>query len=189
MTSTASGGGLGQEIYTGAADFGVAWALIGAITGTIIGIIMIIGGIYVLMHRNDYTPVQGKVTLINGSATGQCQSSLIHASNGSSSNDTTVFNCLVTVQFSYKGEDRKADISYSGNKGFYVGQVTTVYVRTNDPEDVSLNGSIPGWVSAITISFGLVIAIGGWFWYWASKRWKFVAAAEGASGAWHIIRG
>jgi len=170
---------LGDEIYSGAASFGIAWALIGAIFATIIGIGMIVGGIYILIHKDKLIDIQATITQINGGS-GPC----------SKITDNPIqYSCSITLEYKYNGITYTGVQNYTGNANYYIGEVITIRINPNNPNDISLNNPIPKWIGWILIVFALLIIIGSWFWYWASRKWKFVAAAEGVGGALNIISG
>jgi len=50
---------LGSKIYSGAAEFGKINAIFGAIIGSLIGLGLIIGGIYLLIKRPDIQTTDG----------------------------------------------------------------------------------------------------------------------------------
>lgn len=177
-TSSTEKPGVGEEIYSGAASFGVFWALLGAVMATIVGIILIIAGIYILASKSDRNSASATVVAINGQTNGSCQKT---------QDNPVQYQCTVSVK--YDGWKDPIDINYSGNNSYYVGEKLTIYVKKNDPSDATLNPPVPKWFGIIAIVVGLIIPAVAWFWYWASRRWKFIAAAEGASGAFKIISG
>ncbi len=167
---------IGEELYDSTASFGRFWALLSAIIGTLIGVVLIIGGIYLLVKKQDRDAIEGKIIKINGSETGQCQNS-------------DVLTCILTIQYAYNGQNYVSDIDYNGKTMYFAGQTATVYVLQTDPHSATVEQPVPKWMGGVLLGFGLLIALGGWFWYWASTKWKVVAAAEGAGGLLKVVSG
>lgn len=162
--------GLGDEIYSGAASFGVLYSLIGAIAGTIIGIIMIGVAIYMLTRKVEYNIVEGTILTV--------------ACRPVQNNDQT---CNINIVYKYKDKDENKFINYTGKTMYSANQKVSLYINTEDSNDISLNGPAPKWVGILVGVIGLFIILSGWFWYWASKNYKFVGAAAGVGGFINII--
>lgn len=176
------GEGLGSEIYSGAASFGQVWALIGAIFATIICLVCLFAGGWMII-RKPWEKTSGIITSINGSTTGTCDST-------TEPNQSPLYSCNVSLSYSFNGVNYTSNIYYSGSTKHYVGEQVVVYVKSDsDPTNVSLDQDPPKSVGVIVIVMGLLAAALGWFWYWASRKYKFVAAAEGVAGAASLIRG
>jgi hypothetical protein len=167
--------GIGSEIYTGAADFGRVWAMFTAIFATIIGVVMIAAGVFILLKK-PWPSVAGTITAIDGSPTGICPQ------NGNN------FSCNVTVSYKYNGESYTQGISYTGSAQYHVGEAVKVYLVGGNPQNINIVGDIPKWVGGILIVFSLIAMGASWFWVWASNKYKFIAAAEGASAGLGLIK-
>ena len=178
--SQQSQSGLGDEIYSGAASFGVIRALIGAIIATVAGIIMIIIGISMFFKKINTFPVNATILNIN------CTPQQNNQQNNPQNNQQNRQNCNINVSYNYKGTNQNKYIQYLGNTVYSVNQTITVYVNTDNESDVYLEEPSPKAVGSALIIFGLIILIGGWFIYWLSKRYKFLA--EGISGAYSLFR-
>jgi hypothetical protein len=177
-TSSSDKPGLGSEIYSGAASFGTVWALIGAIFATVIGTIAIGFGIYLLVRKDNRNAFPATVLYINGPGGPPCQKT---------QDKPVQYSCKVTIK--YSGWADPIDINYTGSEIYYVGEQITIYVKKGDPTDVTLSKSIPNWVGWVCIAGAILVIAFSWFWYWAARRWKFVAAAEGVGGALNIVSG
>ena len=180
-TAPANAPGIGEDIYSGAASFGLVWALIGAIIATIIGIIMIGFGIYILRLPTQ-TSVKGTILSINGNPTGICPST--------TQGNNTTYNCYILVQYNFQGKDYTKQLRYSGSTGYSIGSTINVCFKSpNNPDDVTLDCNPSKSLGWVLIGIAIATILGGWFWYWASRKWKFIAAAEGVSGAFDLISG
>ena len=175
MSTTPS---VGSEIYSGAASFGTVWALIGAVFATIIGTAMIGFGIYILIHKSTREAFPATVMYINGPNGPPCQKT---------QDNPVQYSCTVTVK--YSNWPKPIDINYTGNELYYVGEQITIYAKKGDPNDVTLSKGTPPSTGWMLIILAVIIIIGSWFWYWAARRWKFVAAAQGVGGVLNIVSG
>jgi len=166
---------LGSEIYNDTADFGKLWVLISAIIGSIIAIVMIIIGIYILASKNNNTKISATITKINNDATGIC--------------DTKDLNCTITVSYIYNNIEQTKNISKPNSVQVYkVGDTIDVYVNNNGSVSGDQN-TPPKIMGGVLIIIALIILASSWFWYWASKKYKVVAAAQGIGGVLNIATG
>lgn len=157
--SSNNGDNVGNKIYSGAASFGLAWSFIGAIICTIFAVIMICGGIYMLFIKIE--KIQAKVTYVKDKE--------------------------ITVNFDYKGSNYQKTIN-SNKNSYTVGE--NIYVCMNEKDKNVDNVTLecnPKKTGGLLILGAIIFAGFGWFWYWAVRRWKFLAAAQGVSGAVRLL--
>lgn len=168
--------GVGDDIYDSTASFGRFWALVGAIIASLIGLGLFIGGIYILVKKpdSDKVGVKGTIVKVNGNDSGQCAVS-------------DVVICGLTVQYEYEGKSYTKNFNYSGKVAYYVGLDIDVYIPKGKPLDASLELPIQNWMGTLMIVISLFLVGGAWFWYWAARKWKAVAAAEGAGGLFNLF--
>jgi hypothetical protein len=174
--------GLVDDVYSGAASYGIFRALLSAIGGTIIGILLICLGVYIV-RLPEKTSIQGRITQVNG-ATGPsatCPYSLV--------NKSVSYSCQYSVEYIYQGQKYTQNLSYNGPTPYSIGQPITVYIISDNPQDASFSQSAPSGIGWALIVFGAFVIGGGWFMYWASKKWKIVAAAQGAQGIASMFSG
>jgi len=172
---------LGEEIYSDASSFGKIWSLIGAVIGTIIGLgLFIFGLVFFFRKKTNRDEVLASVSSINGGGTERCEKI---------SDNPVNYSCLLTFNYNYKGNAYNLDYNYNGANIYYKGQKTNIYVNVNHPTDILLGKEAPSWTGLIFAIVGIIIIAGGWFWYWMSRRYKFLAAAQGVGGAYNIISG
>jgi hypothetical protein len=169
--------GVGSDIYDSTATFGRFWALLGAIMATILGLGLIIAGIYFLVRKEDRNAVTGTILRINGSASQACP--MVGAN----------LVCTLTIQYVYQNETFTTDIAYNGPTLYSVGQTVTVYVLKTDPHTATIGEPVPKWMGGVFIGVGVLMTLGGWFWLWAARKWKVVAVAQGGQGLWNIVSG
>jgi len=178
MSTKSTESSLGSEIYSGAASFGTVWSLIGAIFATVIGTIMIASGIYLLLRKDDRNSFPATVLYVNGPNGPPCQKT---------QDNPVQYSCTITIK--YSGWSSPIDINYNGNQLYYVGEKVTIYVKKGNPTDVTLSQGVPKWGGFVLIGIAIFIIAGSWFWYWAARKWKFVAAAEGVGGVLNVVSG
>jgi hypothetical protein len=157
--SSNNGNNVGNKIYSGAASFGLAWSFIGAIICTIFAVLMIFVGIYMLSVKMEKIPA--KVT--------------------------DVTDKEITVNFSYNDKQYQRTIS-SNKKSYTVGENIDICINEKD-ENVD-NATVecnPKKTAGLLFLGAIVLGGFGWFWYWVVRRWKFLAAAQGVSGAVRLL--
>lgn len=170
---------LGQSLYDDTASFGRFWALLGAIIATVIGLILIVGGIVALTrHVTPKEKLTGTIAAINSNSQAGFTCPL----------NAGTFTCTLRIAFQYNGQPITVDYNYSGTSLYSVGQNVDVYIDANNPLHISLDPPMPGWAGWVMIIFGVAIAALGWFGYWMARRWKIAAAAQGVGGISNIIR-
>jgi len=162
---------LAEEIYAETAAFGKIWALISVIMGTIIGVALLIIGIYILTLKSEVTKVSATITKINNSTTNICQD----------------FNCTITVTYTYNDIEETKDVNNLTKKVYRVGDNIDIYIDNKGSISME-NSEIPKTLGVVLIIISIVILPTSWFWYYASKKYKTVAATQGVSGILSIIR-
>jgi len=169
-------GGLGDQIYSGAASFGLIKALISAIIGTVISVIMIIIGINLMLKKTNTTWVEGIILNV------KC----IPAEN-SFNDKVNTQNCNINVSYEYNGKQNK-NIQYTGNLVYTVDQKVIIYINKDNESEIYLDNPSPKSLGVTLLIIGLLILGGVWLMFWLAKRYKFLAAAEGVSGAYNLFR-
>jgi len=167
---------IGDEIYSDTASLGKIWAIIGAITGTLIGIFCIIVGIYLIQHKSHLKSTKGNVVKDS-----DCNTVI--------DNGNQYTQCSTTVDYNINGKEYTNKILNTGSTNFTQGtnNITIWYSPTNT-EKPEYN-PVPTSVGWIIILISLLFISGTWFWVWLTRKYKMAAAAEGASGIYSIIRG
>lgn len=166
MTSTI------DTIYTGASDFGKFTALISAIVGTIIALLAIGIGIYLIVEETRRTQtVQGTIESV------QCSPA----------------NCLIQVTYQVQGRNFTKDFSVESSSSLQQGNTVTLLVDPNNPQDNVIleignsNNQAALIAGGVLIGVGLLILIIVWLIYYFATKSKFFAAAEGVGEAANII--
>lgn len=167
---------IGNELYSDTASFGIIWAIINAIMGTLFGIFFIIVGIYVIQHKSHLKSTKGDVVK-------------------ESDCNTTIYNgnqytqCSTTVSYNINGKEYPNKIVNTGSTKFTQGKNNiTLWYSPTDPEKPEYSPA-PTWLGWIIILIALLLLFGAWFWVWLTHKSKMAAAVKGASGIYSIITG
>lgn len=173
---------LGKEMYSGAAGLGKIYALFSAILGTLISVVMIIVAINIIKNRRRLISVNGKVT--KSSMDNNCLTQTdINSSRGRT---RTVTTCNFDVNYQ-ASNNQSYTKTFSSTDMFFIGDNVTVWYDPNNPNNAEYKptSTIFGW---IIIGIGVFIILGGWFWVWVTRQYKFAAAAGGVKAAVNIFR-
>jgi hypothetical protein len=165
---------LENQIYSEVSSFGLIWSLLSAIIATIFGLLLISGGVYFLFKKQDkYDAIQGIVN--------------------STPNPSCVNDCSILVSYNYKGVNYNTILNYdfSDINNLQKGDNIIIYVKNEIPTSIHLKKglTVSKGISVFSIIFGFLILGLGWFWYYASKKSKFISAVEGSRGILDIVTG
>jgi uncharacterized protein YxeA len=170
---------LGDDIYSGAAEYGKFNALIGVIFGTILAIILIIIGTTLLVHHEEPVQfVEGTITNTPDCKTRQDKDT-----------QETYSKCYIEIayninqqKYTYRGYTKEPRQYKNGDK-------IILYYKPSSPGDAKLTKD---WsdhlIGGILLGTGLFIAGGSWLWYYIANKYKFAAAAGGVAGAAELFR-
>ena len=159
---------LGQEIYSGSADFGRVWATITAVIFTLVGIGFIIWGSVIFRKP----PLNVSTT---GTIAGEKGRNMCPDSN----------TCNFRVKYSVDGVSYESAVSGMG----IGGESITVYYNASNPSNASLNKTAPHLLGGIFIGLGIVIPLIAWGMRALIDRYKFLAAASGAGVGLNLVSG
>jgi len=163
--------GIGDQLYSGAAEVGKIRTTIGLIIAVIIGISF-------LLKKNVYT---FKVSALIDSA--NCVQIA-----------STRYTCDLKISYTYKGDRYPIEpaffsINTSSNFPYAKGDLVDVFIDPNNPSDHSLESlqidRIAGW---LCVGFAVGIIGIAYLMRWLSQRYKFFAAAQGIEFGVDIIR-
>jgi hypothetical protein len=160
---------LGEEIYSGTADFGKAMSLISAVIGTIISIGLIIGGIYLITKKNVYT--------------GKTSGKVIEAHCSEQNNITT---CHIRV--SYTVDNKEYIISKDTNNWINLGDTVDVEYNPLDPSNAEVQHMNPRLAGIILLSIAVFLLVAGWLSVYLTRRYKAFAAISGVSSGINLLR-
>jgi len=166
--------GLGQEIYTGAAEIGKIRVTISLIISIIIGIFLLVLGIIMICKKNVHIEqITANVDIANCTAYQQN------------------YNCNLIISYEYNGKIfSKKPLRTTNSSNFVVNDKIDIYINPQNPSDYSLESlakdKMIGWFM-IGISF-IVVALAVLF-YWLTYKSKFFAATEGVGLGVQMLSG
>lgn len=172
-----------NEIYDDAADLGRVYATIGLVIAIILGIILLGVSLYLIFGKNVHTDmVMAQITTIS------CGAPRII-------NNNTTRECSTTLTFNYNGKDYSVtnfSYTYSGNAdpNTMIGTSMKLFVDPNNPIDVStISKSTDKIMGLVLLGISILLVGGSILHWWLARRYKFMAAAEGAGAGIGAIRG
>ena len=184
MSTTVQQPGLGDQMYEGAAEAGKVYTTIKLVFASIISIIFLIIGFYLIFSKNKHTEeVTAQITKINQNG---CRET-----GTNTNNNIGVIICDTLISYSYNGIEYK-DKSLKTSDDIYhqVGDNVTIFVDPINPSDFSTESKSKdrtlGFIFIGISIFCVAIALLMW---WLSRRYKFIGAVEGASLGVNLISG
>jgi len=166
--------GITSDLYEGSANLGRVSSYYTAIVCSILGLIFVVVGIWMLFKKAKYTDqVSANITNVN------CNPQQM-----------TFANCILHV--SYDVDGKKYDRSIDTDDNSYTkGTDVTVYYDPNSPDDISLTKEtssedrVGAWVFML---LGLLIAGIGWADVYLTRKSKAVAAVEGVGTVGSFVK-
>jgi hypothetical protein len=168
------GESLGNKVYSNTASFGKLWAVIQAVIATIVGIIMIIVGAYIIKHRSDMISINGSV--IEKSL---CVTKM--------NNGETYRMCKTKIEYEIDSKKYTKEIS-TGTSDFEKGDDNIpIWYSPVEPGKPEYDPA-PTWSGWMIIIISILVVLGSWFWVWLTRKYEVVAVAKGASGIYSMFR-
>ena len=168
-----------QDAYDASAKFGRFWAGLSAIIGTVLGVIFIGFGIYLLLKKNNRQQITATITAINGVSSG-------NPSCGDTGDGK--FSCRVSLHYVYNNVPHDVSTSYTGSVKYYLGQQIQITVDPKQPNVVDIDQS-PKWGGFAFVGVGVFVILIVWAVYWLTGKSKVFAAAEGTGAFLNIATG
>lgn len=161
----------GDKLYTGAAEFGMFWANVGAIIGSIIGVLFIIGGLYNVFRKDKYSAeIQGKIMDATCATITQ--------------NNQQIQQCAIKVEYIVDG--KTYPFQTTRNEFYAKDQNVSLRYNPENPSEASMDMSAKTeglWMLLI----GAIILAAAWINWYLKRRYKFAAAAGGVGAAFDMI--
>jgi hypothetical protein len=173
------GRGLADDVYDGSAAFGKFMGLVTLITGLIIGIGLIIGGIFLLLKKETYNTSTTAVV-----KTVSCSN---NPSTDSKNNTTYTYSCHLTVEYT-TNKNEKMTSDTTTNRTYSVGENITIYYNDTNPKVIA--SKLTAWklIGGVLLGFGIVILASSILHYYVVNRFKFAAAANGVGQGIAMIK-
>ena len=178
MAKSISGGGFGEDIYSGTASYGRFMGWVGGIFGIIIGLVLLGVGLYLALSKTVYT---GRAVATVRKIDPPCYKD----PTNSASNNVI---CDVTLEYMVNNQKyERVWILTNLSQGVVVGSTQTIRYNPDNPQDIAfgISQSTVGWIMsgiAVFILAGCAINI------YAVTRYDVAAAATGVGSAAGIIR-
>lgn len=167
-----------SKLYSGSATFGRVIALVSAILISIIGIILIIWGIILEVHKTKLTQkTSGTVEIAT------CHQKI--------ENKNIVYSCNLTIKYTVKGKKHTLNVENIESDSAYTDNDTIdVYYDPKNPNNGAINSDkYLHTMGIIMIICGIVMPLFAWGWWYLTTRSKAVAAAGGAAAGLDLLSG
>ena len=170
------GAGIGETIYDSAATFGRIMAFVRMVTGSIIGIVMIAVGIYLVRNKAAQS-----VNTTAEVATAECKTVEV----GTPKKPRSTVRCDLTVTYTVNGKQLTTPLTDEGTS-YSKGSIVNIQYNPDNPSDIRLKQAANKTVGIILIVIGLVIMLGSIIWFIITLKYKIAAAGEAAMtvGSW-----
>lgn len=173
MTKVAS------EIYDSVSEYGKISTVIGAVTSTFIGVIMLGIGIFLLAKKRVLTEhVTGSIVSIQN---GKCEYIPSKFDPNTNQATSSEWNCTITVSYTVNGVSYSLVDTRRTPTHHQVGDVLTVYYSKSDPGASSVSSDDYRICGAVLLCAALCTVTIAWVWVWLTQKYKVAAAASGAS--------
>ena len=177
--------GIGDQLYTGAAEVGKIRTTMSLVVAIIIGVILFGIGISLLLKKNVHTfTVSALIDSANCSQTTRVTNNATY----------TNYICDMKISYMYNGQRYPAEPGFfslnapMSDRQYVKGNTIDVYINPNEPQNFSLESlqsdRFAGW---ICIGFAVLIVGMAYLMRWLAQRYKFLAAAEGVGLGANII--
>lgn len=150
-----------KELYEGSAFLGRTFAIIGLIITSLISLIFIIGGIYIVQSNSHLKSVDGSTT----------KDPICKTADGTTS-------CQNFVTYTVNGVTYK-DVEADSSNQYPSGTSVIVYYSPNSPNKPQID-KVPSALGWCLIVFSIIIVIFSIIWVIITQRSKGVAAIGGA---------
>ena len=169
---------LASEVYTGMAAYGKVRTIIGTVTGTLVGVAMLVGGTVLLKRKSRLSDTIG-ATITNDPYCVQ-----YHDQN------LQKWKCK-NIQLSYRVNDKDYVLNTNSDSTikYTKGLPLSIYYDPSNPANSSLvsdNTKIIGWILVV---IGILLLVSSWVWLFLVLKFKIAAASSGASGIIGTVRG
>jgi hypothetical protein len=175
-TTGRKGGGIGDDLYDGAATFGRFMATVWLVIGTIIGLVLLGISLYLLLTPPKYSEhTTAKVI------EAKCDRVPTGDSRG------MVNDCLLKIEYTVDDKHIVKDYNSKSSTYYSVGSELKIRYNPDNPEDftTAISRKVVGW---ILLAIGLVIMVISWVSWWIVTSFKFAAAATGVGSAYDMVR-
>ena len=160
-----AGGEMLDNTLDAAASFGRIMAWMKAIFGTLIALILIALGIFMLTRKNKF-PMRATGTVTNS----KCDES-----------DPKSVTCTISFVFTPSNGKPIASAPMAVNQSYIKGQTITVFYEEDNPNNFVINPAPVKWIGWILLISGLLMLVFLWVWLWVVSKNNTAAAMNGAA--------
>jgi hypothetical protein len=174
--STTNTEGLGSEIYQGSSELGIFTAKLGLGVGVVVGVFMMLMGIYIMMYNEDdkYLNIQAKI------AKADCT----RYDSYSDSKSQTKYKCKLIVAYMIDGKMYQTVIHTDSSTVYMADEPITIMVEKANFNKASLSGTSSSMIGSVLFGFALVMMGLCYLNYWMSTNFKVYSAGQGVGTAW-----
>lgn len=175
-----AGGGIGDDLYDGSAAFGRFMSWIGLIIGSIVGIGLIVLGVYLVVTKERHSK-SVSATITTADCNTASESSCTKNGSDEVCETRPVTNCNLTVRYLVDQEQYTSKMAVRDYTTTHLqpGETYKLWYNENEPKDVSRDESTRKVVGWILLGFGSVILFIAIVSFYVTQRFKFAAAATG----------
>ena len=163
-----------ESIYEAASEYGKIRSILGAIVGTIAGVIAISIGIYFIQAKDNY----------DGLVIGIVQESICNqiTLTDSKGNRTIQYDCNLTV--SYKVNDKEYIKPFVIRKNTQIVKNSNLELEfvSSNPEDVRVKQIKSKYIGSASIIIATIVIVLAWLFVFFTQKSKTFSAATGAFG-------
>jgi len=163
---------LGNQVYSGTASFGVLVSSFRAVLGTILGILMFIGGVYLTRYRSRMKYITGKV-----SESSSCNTKYYSTSGSKYNNSREELVCTTPVKYEIKGKKYTHNLTTNSNK-YKKGNNIKIWYNPSKP-GIPQYSPISIWMGIGLIMLSILIILGSWITVWLTRKYKLYGAVVG----------
>ena len=162
---------MGEELYSGSAEFGRIMSFIGLIISSIIGISLIVVGISFIYSKDTYT-IKTEAKVLEYNCIPQ----------------DTVYRCTLKVQYKIYGKTYTSVVPTTSNVDYKFIDNVMIYADPEDPTNIVIYKFNKKLIGSLMILFGILIPLFAWIWYYITLKSKFAASASGVVSVVDLLR-
>jgi hypothetical protein len=173
--------GIADKLYEGSGDLGRFQSTLTLICGIILGIIIIIVGVYWVVSSDDgdYLYIPGTVTVAD------CVENKTYDSKG---NLIIKYVCTLTLSYVIEGATHTGELRTNSTTKYNVGETLSLAVSKANIQKIELAGMSDMTIGGISICCAILMMCGSSLNYYMTSRFKMYAAAQGASTVVGVFR-
>lgn len=162
-----------KKVYKGAVSLGTFETKIHTYLGYFIGILLGLFALFLILRKNKYS---GKTT---GTIKATDDSQVCTVKNSDPKNLS--YSCTFNLEYNANGKQQtKTYTEITTTKQYSNGQILTIYFNPDKPDDISLTSDSSKTLGFVLLGIAIFIIFLSWYQYYKVKKFKFLAAEEGA---------